>query len=724
MLADPSKPRVGKLTSEVQLQSKDPSKHIPSPSEDISDESQRRWDAYLSKSLLVLALLSGIALTFYIFVTYRVLFHSDSAVVNLLADEIIRTRQFFPSDWYYVNDIWILTPHLMIVPLALLFPESFTLHAVACFIFAMLFAGSLYLLYDASGLERNDYLFAISLLFSGLSPFFAENLFGQFAYGGSVASTFVVIALAFYTLRAYNARDRLRLSLWSGSLVIFLSIVLASGVRGLLLDVVPSMAALAIVTLVPQTGRLQRVFCTRAVLYVGLLIITAVVLGMASFIAIRAGIHLQNDKSAAHYVDYRQLKANIDIFLEGFLDFTGAMPAPNKTPVSIYGFITAYRLFWFGLVLSFPFWLLFRYRWITNPHFLFLIVYYVFSSVATLYLYVFSSLPENSFTFRYFVSPCILAIILIGYAAKELRLRHGTKWACFMVAACLPIYASSYDQIIAPYFKANVSLMFGAKPYVVSVRLHENPEQPVADYLVSQDLRYGYATYWNAGVVTILSGEKTRVSPILLNAPILPFRWLGPAYAYAANAFRGRTFLLLTDQEYADLNKAILEGYLGQPESVRSLPGCRIMVYGFNIAARLPDWENTIVSINDRYAPTDLRADLDCKINVMTMDSGQPGVLRVEVTNRSGKVFGSWGQFPINLGIHLYSQDLHVKNYDYVHSALPHVVKSGETVEVPAPLAALPRGEYILEVSMVQESVAWFGAKKDGQPLRIKVKVL
>jgi hypothetical protein len=564
---------------------------VLSPSEDIRDESERRWEGYFAKSLVALTFFSGILLAFYIFITYRVLFHSDSAMFNLLADEIIRTRQFFPSDWYYVNDIWILTPHLVIVPLALLFHQPFMLHATACFVFAILFAGALYLLCDASGLKRTDFLFAISLLFTGLSPLFAENLFGQFAYGGSVASTFVVLALVFSTLQAYNERDRSSLRLRSCLLVIFLSTVMASGVRGLLLDVLPSIATLAIVTLIlPREGP-QPVFRLRAVLYVGLLIIAAAVLGMMCFIAIRAGVHFQNYASGAHYVDYEQLKSNIGIFAEGFLKFTGAMPTPNKDLISVYGFITAYRLFWFGLALLLPFGLLFWYRRITNPNFQFLIVYYVFSFVVTSYVYVFSSLAENVFTFRYLISPCILAIILIVYAIKELRVRYGAAWACLALAACLPIYASSYSQMIAPYFKANVRPMIGTKHRIGSFLHHENPQQPLADYLVSQNLRYGYATYWNAGVLTILSSGKTRVNAIQLTAPILPSRWLVSAHAYAASTFRDRTFLLLTDQEYSTINGASLGAYLGPPESIRSLPGYRIMVYGFNIAAKLPNWE-------------------------------------------------------------------------------------------------------------------------------------
>ena len=680
----------------------------------------------MSRSLLALALLSGIALTFYIFVSYRVLFDSDSAAFNLLADEIIRTRQLFPSDWYYINDISLLTPHLIIVPLALLFSESFVLHATACFVFAGLFAFSLYLLCRVSGLRTDDFLFAISLLFTGLSALFAKFLFGEFAYGGSVASTFVVIALVLRTLRAYHENNRRSLSRWSALLVAFLSVVLVSGVRGLFLDVVPTLATLAIVLLAQQMGRVHPVFRGRAIGYVGLLVVVATLLGMAGFVAIRSGIHFQSDKSAARYVDYQQLKSNIGIFFEGFLAYAGAMPAPNKRPMSVYGFITAYRLFWFGLVLLAPFWLLFRSRRAANPYFQFLLVFYGFSFISTSYLYVFSSLTENVATFRYCISPCVLAVVLVGYAASELRLHYGAKGVCLLVAACLPLYASSYQQLIAPYFEAKITSGHGTV-------LHENARQPLADYLVNQNLRYGYATYWNAGAVTLLSGERTHVNAILLgdNPPASPFRWLTAGNAYASPAFQGRTFLLVTDEEnrgvshgFGAANKVSLQAYLGPPESVKTFSGYSILVYGFNLAAKLPGWEETQqLDIDDAYTQADLKADLECKISEMTMESGKPGVLQVQVTNRGGKVFASAGQFPIYSGIHLYSGNLQLKNFNYMLSTLPHLLKSGESLEFPAPLAPLPKGDYTLEVSMVQGGVAWFGTKKDGQPLRIKLKV-
>jgi hypothetical protein len=727
MPIDPPEQEVNALTSDVPLRPGEPLEQIPLVSENRLNEPERPWNAYLSKGLIVLTLLSAIALTFYIFVTYRVLFHSDAATKNLLADEIIRTRQFFPSNWYYVNDIWILTPHLVIVALALLLPNSFLLHAIACFIFALLFAGSLYALCKTSGLRMNDFLFAISLLFTGLSPWFAENLFGQFGYGTGVAATFLLIALVFRVVRAYNEGDRRNRWLWSTLLIIFLSILVAGGVRGVFVYAIPVVATLAIVVLVPEAGQVRRVFHRRAALYVVLLVVIAIFLGVASFLAIRSGIQLHNDKSAAQYVDYPQLKSNIGIFFEGFLAFAGAMPEANKRPLSVYGLITAYRLFWFSVALLLPFSLLFRYRLIANPHFRFLLIYYAFSLLATLYLYLFSSLPQNAATFRYCLNPCILAIVLIGYALEELRQRYGTKIVCFVVTACLPIYASSYQALIAPYFEANVSPLFDANSQLGSRRHsnpHENVRQPLADYLASQGLRYGYATYWNAGVLTVLSGERTHVRAISLDGPPIPFRWLAAAHSYASDGFHGRTFLLLTDQEYLDLNKAFLETYLGPPESVRALPGYRIMVYGFNVAARLPEWEERPKpGLDEKYLPIDLKAELECKVSAVIMDSGQPAVLQVEVTNLGGKPFASYGQYPINLGAHLYTRDLQLTNYDYLRVRLPHPLKAGESSALLVPLTTLPPGEYVLQVAMVQEGVGWFGEKKGGQPLQIKLRV-
>ena len=58
------------------------------------------------------------ALTFlYIFTNYSLSFHADSAAVNILAREQMRTREFFPDTWNSATGIWLVFYNLFIIPL-------------------------------------------------------------------------------------------------------------------------------------------------------------------------------------------------------------------------------------------------------------------------------------------------------------------------------------------------------------------------------------------------------------------------------------------------------------------------------------------------------------------------------------------------------------------------------------------------------------------------------
>lgn len=80
------------------------------------------------------------------------------------------------------------------------------------------------------------------------------------------------------------------------------------------------------------------------------------------------------------------------------------------------------------------------------------------------------------------------------------------------------------------------------------------------------------------------------------------------------------------------------------------------------------------------------------------------------------------GVFQVNLGDRwIDSKGRDVKVDERVF--LPRAVKPGEEVELPLAIVAPDAaGDYVVEVDMVQEGVAWF-FQKGSQPLRLKVKV-
>ena len=77
-------------------------------------------------------------------------------------------------------------------------------------------------------------------------------------------------------------------------------------------------------------------------------------------------------------------------------------------------------------------------------------------------------------------------------------------------------------------------------------------KQQVQLELRKHNLKYGYASYWNAGVNTVYSNMKVQVTPIFLEQivenkwSLTDHNWLSNADWYRPDYFEGKTFLLLS----------------------------------------------------------------------------------------------------------------------------------------------------------------------------------
>ncbi|MDE7432504.1 MAG: hypothetical protein K2N34_11415, partial [Lachnospiraceae bacterium] len=104
----------------------------------------------------------------------------------------------------------------------------------------------------------------------------------------------------------------------------------------------------------------------------------------------------------------------------------------------------------------------------------------------------------------------------------------------------------------------------------------------LARYLEEQELEYGYATFWQANIITLISDSKVKIRGIKLENNGYKKRlyqtnknWYEKADGY------DRYFVILTRNEYE-------EYYLGsnsfeEPEEVLSFGNYRIMVYRHNL---------------------------------------------------------------------------------------------------------------------------------------------
>ena len=108
---------------------------------------------------------------------------------------------------------------------------------------------------------------------------------------------------------------------------------------------------------------------------------------------------------------------------------------------------------------------------------------------------------------------------------------------------------------------------------------------------------------------------------------------------------------------------------------------------------------------------------------------GQKETVRVKVKNLGDTPWPAHGRsndgyFQVNLGnIWLDAQGAKITDNPYIRSGLPNDLKPGEEVEVPLQITAPANpGDYILQIDLVQEMVAWFSDKGVTVP-KLQVKV-
>lgn len=122
------------------------------------------------------------------------------------------------------------------------------------------------------------------------------------------------------------------------------------------------------------------------------------------------------------------------------------------------------------------------------------------------------------------------------------------------------------------------------------------------------------------------------------------------------------------------------------------------------------------------------RANISVANAPAELTTGAPVTLSVKVKNTGTVAWPMAGRtgdgfFQVNLGDHWKDKDgKDVKIDDRV--AMPNDVAPGAEVERALVVKAPDKeGDYVLELDMVQEGVAWF-AQKGSEPLKLKIKVV
>ncbi|TWI64325.1 4-amino-4-deoxy-L-arabinose transferase-like glycosyltransferase [Pseudoduganella lurida] len=515
-------------------------------------------------------------LLFFLAFDYQVIFHSDAAVRNQLAQEIAETGQYFPRDWNYANgDLWVFFTHTFVLLFLPFLPNGIGLHVLSDILCALLILAGAWTFTGLLGVSRLARLAGLAVLTGGISVLMAEHVFGQAAYG----SMFYCGAFLLYCYWQQLHGAGRGYWLWAlGTALLAIVLFWANPLRGAIFYAVPLLCAAAALKLAaPARGDTRRHWRT------ALLFLAACAVGALLNAAVLRSVH-NHPAPPLLWLDYDGVLNNIKLTVQGLLILFDGMPRWDSAVASPMGAYRVLRLLG-ALALA---WLLpravLRLLGPDHPGRLFCATFAVTAAGLNLLVLLTTTLIDGASpdgAVRYLVPSLVCLLLLFTAAAVDgLHLRRPERVAGLLVVTLLA--TSSLVSYTFPY-----RLFFKVPP---ALKLPTQSAR-LTTFLRDNGLRYGYATFWNAGKLTVLADHQVRIRAVNFEQGLpMPMRKLSSDRWYTREYYQGPAFLLLQDSEQQQADLAALAQRLGAPSRVLRFEDWQVIVYPRNLAM-LPEWD-------------------------------------------------------------------------------------------------------------------------------------
>lgn len=570
------------------------------------------------KILLAGFLLNFLLLFVYIFYNYHGLFHSDSAAKVLIAREIFDTRSFFPAEWNYVNgDLFVVFGHIFIFPLLAFLSAGFAVHAISGGLFAVLILQSIWMVTGLANLPVWRKLAVVTVIASGISGFLAENLFGQVSYGVTIFFCCHIIYFASKYLYPDKVPNKKWLFLLAG---IFLLVYWANPKRAFVTYSLPLISAL--IWLFFSDAVLNR---RNLLSLIGFSFFGAVVGGIFHARTI-ANVNNVLGAANAHWLPYELILRNVKLSLKGIYAQLGGLP---QTGVSLFTEVGLYSGLRFAVaslvIVMVPIAIRRAMNNQTSKQKL-LVLFAAFSLLFTFFLQTTTSIPDMSNPIqssRYLVPGVILCLVVL--MMSEINRSHRPIWALSIATVMTALGSSAYHT----YWLSNLN---SERIFAHSNELNQERRQ-LLEALAKNNLQYGYASFWNAGALTVLSDEKTKIRQIQIqNGLPVPMRHLSSNRWYRPDAWNGKTFLLLTNSEENLINWGRMAKIGAVPIEQHKIAGFSIFIFADNLARLLPGWD-TRYEVPTKFLPME---GVLSQTGHLVEDAGGQGAMLVAEKGQSG----------------------------------------------------------------------------------------
>lgn len=471
--------------------------------------------------------------------------------------------------------------NLIFLPFLAVFGYSMKAQIAGLVLFALLLTASVYYLARGLNLKRwesSAFVTLFALLLSS-SPKLREILWEHiFYYNLGILFFCLGFGLALRLTReegllksfsAYGTRDWIRL----GALVLFSFLAATDGLQTLVCFTLPILGAFVLEFFLFDRPALP-LRHKMALGYLMCLILFWSALGFAMIPLFTRGVEAGYANAYSTYSPMNEWMDNFLGIFHNWLTLFGVSVSQGDPLVSLDSVINMMRIAGAFLLLFFPFVLLFKYRKQADRPLRLLIGGHLFVSAFIVFASTFGSLGKANWRLTPMLGTAVL--VLLAWSFKALR--SLKSWKFGLLSACFLVLLASVSAGDILSMPAN---------YGENDSWHESSRQ-----LQARGLKYGYANFWWAERITLVSGNQVQVA----NVNESNGKPVANDYQLPAGSFEDkdtdRYFLLLTESDNKKmkdwLNTEALEGRLidsfiiqSDPYSSGGFVGNKVYVYVF-----------------------------------------------------------------------------------------------------------------------------------------------
>ena len=466
--------------------------------------------------------------------------HSDCVDTMTWAGATVDSGKLFSETFYY--------PYLLpfgstflFYPFVKVFGFTMFAYRLSMLVFLGLFSAAIYFAVRGMNWSRRGAFICVGtelLTVSAsrkLRELFWEHII-HYSLGAFLA--FVLIALVFYFIKYYeknnykleNNKKALIFSLCAGLWCFFSAF---DGLTTLTLSSIPLMGSLLFVIIFDMKNKIfskenKSLFMSFGIV----LVFTAIGSIFLSIMAKEIGTGYGNAYSVI--ADSGEWSNNLMKFLSQWSSLLGADYKAGQSITKAENIFAAVKLAGSLMLFALPVYALFIYNRLNRQEQVFLGFHWLMTAFI-LYGYIFGNLSSVNWRLSPIIcSAVIVNVIVCRVVARSMNLQRAAMLLAALTAASCLITFGQIVKMPADYGR-------------------DNDHHKAIELLEKNNLEYGYATYWNANVLTLISSSRVQVRDVNIDESYPRNGWLNcDGEWYFNQPEKDRYFFLLTKNEYDD----------------------------------------------------------------------------------------------------------------------------------------------------------------------------